>query len=184
MSTIGERIRNARESHGLYQSDLAKSVGVKSSAVISNWEKDLNKPDADKIVRLCEALNISVSYLLDYSGGDDFSFQPHEIEYIKKYRGLDDHGKEVIDYLLDKEYERAASEKQGIDRLIELTYGEDRVILSEAEARAAAEDPSYAVALKYVKELREEELQKLADEVKKLEENDSMELKKVAPDRS
>ena len=56
MSTLGERIKTARESKGYLQSDLAKLIGVKSSGVISNWEKDLNKPDAEKIVKICEVL--------------------------------------------------------------------------------------------------------------------------------
>lgn len=68
MATMGERIRKAREAKGLYQAQLAEMIGVKSAGVISNWEKNLNKPDADKIIRLCQALDISASYLLDYYG--------------------------------------------------------------------------------------------------------------------
>ena len=43
-------------------------VGVKSSGVISNWENDINKPDAAKMVALCDALGISLSFLLNYYG--------------------------------------------------------------------------------------------------------------------
>lgn len=106
MSTLGDRIRDARESKNLYQGQLAELIGVKSAAVISNWEKNINKPDADKIVRLCEALGISASYLLDYSGGDSFSLMPHEIEYIERYRSLDDYGKEAVNAILNIEWLR------------------------------------------------------------------------------
>lgn len=106
MSTFGERIRKARENKNLLQSELAKLIDVKSSGVISNWEKDLNKPDADKIVRLCAALDISASYLLDYHGNDSFQVSDEELEHIKKYRTLDEHGKDIVDTVLDKEYER------------------------------------------------------------------------------
>lgn len=109
MSTLGERIRFAREQKGLLQSDLAKLINVKSSGVISNWEKDLNKPDAEKIVRLCSVLDISASYLLDYYGKPDIEFSSSEINHVKKYRVLDDHGKELVDLVLDKEYERRIS---------------------------------------------------------------------------
>lgn len=109
MSTLGERIRFAREQKGLLQSDLAKLINVKSSGVISNWEKDLNKPDAEKIVRLCSVLDISASYLLDYYGKPDIEFSSSEINHVKKYRVLDDHGKELVDLVLDKEYERCIS---------------------------------------------------------------------------
>ena len=63
MNTLGERIREARDKMGLYQGQLGMALGV-SGAVISNWEKGLNKPDADKLVRLCEVLNVPIAYLL------------------------------------------------------------------------------------------------------------------------
>jgi SOS-response transcriptional repressor LexA len=106
MSTIGERIRKARENKNLLQADLAKLIEVRSSGVISNWEKGLNKPDADKIVRLCAALEISASYLLDYYGNDSFQVSDEEMSHINKYRTLDDHGKDIVDTVLDKEYDR------------------------------------------------------------------------------
>ena len=106
MSTLGERIRFAREQKGLLQSDLAKLINVKSSGVISNWEKDLNKPDAEKIVRLCSVLDVSASYLLDYYGKPDIEFSSSEINHVKKYRVLDDYGKELVDLVLEKEHER------------------------------------------------------------------------------
>lgn len=109
MSTLGTRIKEAREQKSLLQSDLAKLIGVKSSGVISNWEKDLSKPDANKIVKLCQALDVSASYLLDYFGDDDFEIMPHEIELIKNYRSLDNHGKEIVTLIVHKELQRCAA---------------------------------------------------------------------------
>ena len=86
MSTLGERIKYARESKGYLQSQLAKLIGVKSGGVISNWEQDLNKPDAEKIVRLCNILDVSASFLLDYYGKSTFEFSAEEEDMIKKYR--------------------------------------------------------------------------------------------------
>ena len=117
MQTLGSRIREARERKGLLQSELATLVGVKSSGIISNWEKDVNKPDSDKLVRLCKALDVSASYILDYSGSD-FVVTTSEQEIIEKYRTLDDHGKRVVDFLLNEEAARvAASKEQGYKRL-------------------------------------------------------------------
>lgn len=108
MSTLGTRIKAAREQKELLQSDLAKLIGVKSSGVISNWEKDISKPDANKIVKLCHALDVSTSYLLDYFD-DDFEIMPHEIELIKNYRSLDNHGKEIVTLIVHKELQRCAA---------------------------------------------------------------------------
>lgn len=112
MSTLGERIKCSREAKGLLQNDLAKLIGVKSSGVISNWENDLNKPDAEKIVRLCNVLDISASFLLDYYGKSSFEFSLQEEEHIKKYRNLDDYGRETIDIALERETARAARIKE------------------------------------------------------------------------
>lgn len=106
MSTMGERIRKAREKKGLFQSQLAERVNVRSAAVISNWEKDINKPDADKLVRLCGALDISASYLLDFHGNSEPPVTGLEFDHIKKYRVLDVHGRRVVDSALELEYDR------------------------------------------------------------------------------
>lgn len=112
MSTLGERIKAARESKGYLQSDLAKLIGVKSSGVISNWEKDLNKPDAEKIVKICEVLNVSASFLLNYYGKSAFECAPSEQLLIEKFRSLDEHGKDMVDMVLAKEYERCENLKK------------------------------------------------------------------------
>lgn len=68
MSSIGHRLKESRERKGLLQSELAKLIGVKSAGVTSNWGQDINKPNADKMVEICQALDISLSFLLDYYG--------------------------------------------------------------------------------------------------------------------
>ena len=103
--SLGERIRKARDSKGLKQSELAEMIEVKSAGVISNWEKDINKPDADKIIKFCEVLGISASYLLDYYG-NSISVSIEDQEHIKKYRTLDPYGKKAVTSVLDIEFER------------------------------------------------------------------------------
>ena len=88
MNTLGRRIKIARENAGLMQSELAAKIGVKSAGVISNWETDKSKPDADKIVSLCNALGVSCSFLLDYYGSTEVSSR--ELSFLEKIRGLTD----------------------------------------------------------------------------------------------
>lgn len=106
--SLGERIRKARDAKGLKQSELAELIDVKSAGVISNWEKDINKPDADKIIKLCEVLDISASYLLDYYG-NSINISLKEQEYINKYRVLDSYGKRVVASVLNIEFERCSN---------------------------------------------------------------------------
>ena len=114
MSTMGERIKESREKKGIYQAQLAEMIGVKSAGVISNWEKNINKPDADKIIRLCYALDVLPSYLLDYYGENIDTFTALEKEHIKKYRLLDGRGKESVDAILDLEYKHTIETQKEI----------------------------------------------------------------------
>ena len=114
MSTFGERIRFSREQKGLSQYELANMVGAHSPGVISNWENNVNKPDAEKIVRLCVALGITLSYLLDYFGEEITELTPAEENLIRKYRRLGDKSQRALDDLADSlvslEQDKAPSE--------------------------------------------------------------------------
>lgn len=67
--TIGEKILNMRKARGWSQEELAERVGVTRQAV-SRWESGSAKPDADKIIALCDLFGVSADYLLreDYTG--------------------------------------------------------------------------------------------------------------------
>lgn len=105
--TFGEKIKNARTLKGLTQKQLAEKIGAKHNS-ISDWEKNKNKPDPDTIELLCGILEISPNYLLGNKLNNDIS--PSEKEMIKKYRSLNDSGKEMVNIVLDKEYERSKAQ--------------------------------------------------------------------------
>lgn len=54
---FGDIIRNARKAAGLTQRQLSQQLGVSNTSV-SNWEKNLSKPDADMIQKLCGILRL------------------------------------------------------------------------------------------------------------------------------
>ncbi len=114
-STMGERIRSARENAGLYQERLAELIGVTSGRVISNWEKNIARPDADKMVRLCSVLDISPSYLLGYERSSEY-LAPEEADLLRKFRELDEHGRDLVSTVLEKEHRRAAGSASAVNR--------------------------------------------------------------------
>lgn len=67
--TLGEKILNMRKARGWSQEELAERIGVTRQAV-SRWESNSAKPDADKIVAVCDLFGVSADYLLrdDYAG--------------------------------------------------------------------------------------------------------------------
>ena len=106
MDTLGGQIKKYREFRKMTQKQLAEKLGESSGSVIYNWEKGIGRPDCDKLVRLCNVLDISADELL---GCKSMSQHPTVAEWstIQKYRALDEHGKEVVDYLIEKEYVRS-----------------------------------------------------------------------------
>ncbi len=94
---IGNRIRQYREKKKLTQKQLADLIGVSNSR-ISNWEKGINRPDADIIADICRALDVSPSVLLDVRLSTD-ELNDKERKIIKAYRVKSDLQK-AVDILL------------------------------------------------------------------------------------
>jgi len=62
--SIGRNIKRYREEHKLTQEQVADKIGVTFQAV-SSWERDEYKPDTDKLLRLAELFDVSVSALVE-----------------------------------------------------------------------------------------------------------------------
>ena len=67
IDSIGQRIKLARESAGLKQSDLADRAGTQWQQV-SRWERDQATPRAKAVRALCDALGVSPQWLLSGEG--------------------------------------------------------------------------------------------------------------------
>lgn len=106
--TFGEKLRSARTAKKLTQNKLANLIGAKNTA-ISNWEKDINKPDIDTLALICKALGVSATYFIE---NKEPSFSLKENDIIKKYRTLDEYGKEAVDNILDVEHRRCTAESK------------------------------------------------------------------------
>ena len=62
--SIGTNIRRLREEKGFTQEKIADAIDVSFQAV-SSWERDEYKPDADKLIRLAELFDVSVSAITE-----------------------------------------------------------------------------------------------------------------------
>lgn len=61
---IGVNIRNLREERNLTQEQVAEALGVTFQAV-SSWERDEYNPDTEKLVKLAELFEVSVSSIVE-----------------------------------------------------------------------------------------------------------------------
>ena len=154
MSFIGEQIKKYRNIKGMTQQDIADALGESSGRVIYNWEKGIGRPDCDKLAKLCDLLGVSADELI---GCKSMAQRPTATEWntLQKYRALDEHGKEVVDYLIDSEYKRVmvAAKKPkprmykidwftlpasaGTGNILDSDLAEERLVPESAEAEQA-----------------------------------------------
>lgn len=105
---ISKNIAKYRESAGMSQKEFAKRLGVAPSRV-SNWETYANCPTIDILFEVCEVLGVSINDIYGVYPESSFILKYEEQTLIKKYRALDAHGKEMVDFTLHKEWERSVS---------------------------------------------------------------------------
>lgn len=121
---ISKNIAKYREEAGISQKDLAKKLGVVPSR-ISNWETGANCPTIDILFEVCEVLNVSINDIYGIYPDSKFILKYGEQDILKKYRALDAHGKEMVDFTLEKEWERSVSEKERTNNVDDELYGYD-----------------------------------------------------------
>lgn len=105
--SVGSRIRELREDKELSRAELADKIGVTIGA-ISNYENEVSSPKEPILFKIMEVLECDANYLFQDSINiptmkDSFSVLEHNL--IKKYRELDAHGKDMVDTVLQKEYD-------------------------------------------------------------------------------
>lgn len=110
--SFNSRIKERRKQLGMSRITLADKIGVTPSA-ISNYENAISSPKVELLYKLFEALNCDANYLYQDEMKDlnyESRSTPQEFEsLIMKYRELDKHGKEMVDFILEKEYERSVA---------------------------------------------------------------------------
>lgn len=95
--TISERILVVLRERNMTQIEFAKQVGIATST-ISEWKKRKTNPTADKIMDICNVLQITPEQLLTGKGIEDEEeiaaaspesrFSPYDIQLVEDYHGL------------------------------------------------------------------------------------------------
>ena len=95
--TISERILKVLKDRNMTQAEFAKQVGIATST-ISEWKKRKTNPTADKIMDICNVLQITPEQLLTGKGIEDEEnitgtsrascFTPYDIHLVQDYHGL------------------------------------------------------------------------------------------------
>lgn len=93
-------IRQIRKARGLTQKQLADMIDV-SESIISQYENGRKSPSNETLLKLGEALDCSVSDILDDRKAFNFALSTLERDLIQKYRALDERGRRVVEAVID-----------------------------------------------------------------------------------
>ena len=94
--TVSERIIKVLKERNMTQAEFAKQVGIATST-ISEWTKKKTNPTVEKIMDICNDLQITPEQLLTGKGIEDEEiatampesrFTPQDIRMIEDYHGL------------------------------------------------------------------------------------------------
>ena len=63
MEVFARRIKELRIKHGMWQQEMADSLGT-TKATISRWEAGKHTPDLETLAKIAEHFNIKAGYLI------------------------------------------------------------------------------------------------------------------------
>lgn len=137
---FGDRLVKIRKEHGYTRESLANELHI-SKYTLRNYELGATEPGHTFLKQISDFFNISIDYLLGLTDEQEIlktcQLRKSEQDIIEKYRFLDDHGQEVVDIVLEKEYERSvALADQKSKNIINM---DSRMQLNAAHARTDIE---------------------------------------------
>nr|DAT27022.1 MAG TPA: helix-turn-helix domain protein [Bacteriophage sp.] len=102
---IGAVLKGLRTDNGKTQKEVAEILG-RTQQIIGHWETGYSQPDANTLFRLCEIYGTTVDEAFGFKKEKQL-ITKKDIHLLRKYHELDNHGKEMVDFTLEKEYERS-----------------------------------------------------------------------------
>ena len=97
--TISERIFELIEKRGMSQKEFAEKTGIAQSS-ISDWKRKKTNPVSEKILIICEVLNVTPYELLGGTDGSGDRSNPSKVILIEKDSEI---GKAVVEFMaMDK----------------------------------------------------------------------------------
>ena len=114
---VGARIRAFRKLRGFQQGRLANAIGVKFQQV-QKYETGANRVSASRLVKIANALEVSVSDLFgDYAGGEAVQLRkqiddPRVVQIMRDVIRLDAGARDMFAGLI-REYQRSVARRRG-----------------------------------------------------------------------
>lgn len=103
---FGKLLEEKMKEKGVKQAELAEAVGLPKTTLSSMILRDNTKIEIGKFLKICEFLNCNPEEF--YAEFKNRPIQKMPSLFVSKYFQLDDFGKDLVNTVLEKEYERCA----------------------------------------------------------------------------
>ena len=103
-----KNLKALRESLNMKQKDFAAVFGLPTSTY-NNYETGKSDPGSNFWIAVAEKYNVSIDYLLGFTDDPQRSKFATPSKLDQKYAALDDHGRHLVDAVLEIETERIAA---------------------------------------------------------------------------
>lgn len=132
-----DRIKLLKSEKKITNEKLSEMTGIPLGTLSKILAGISDSPKLANIVAICDALDSSLEYVINGTpeNTNNFTLERGEMRLIENYRMLDQHGKELVTLVLDKERERITNMEYQ-DRAID-TYSKGAKILPVAGGKAA-----------------------------------------------
>ena len=99
--SFGTKLKESREEKGYKQNQFADMLGITATR-LNYWEKDKREPDVAMIKKISALLDVSSDWLIgnEQNADIDVILSSAEKDHIKKYRSLDEYGKQAVNSIL------------------------------------------------------------------------------------
>ncbi|MET3982123.1 transcriptional regulator with XRE-family HTH domain [Mucilaginibacter sp. UYP25] len=95
--TLGQQITALRKKKGISQADLGKRVET-SGDIIGRYERDEVKPSIEVVIRMADALEVSLDFLV---GKTDLELDSLTLNRIREVTALPDEDKKQVFMVVD-----------------------------------------------------------------------------------
>lgn len=118
---FNDRLRESRTNAGLTQEQLSEKLGIAKST-LSGYESGNREPSIATVAKILDILDVDANYLYqdEVEKITNVVINIEEKTILEKYRALDEHGREMVDFTLTKEYERSESLKEPQNNITEM----------------------------------------------------------------
>ena len=116
MNSYIDRIKEVKNERKITNQRLSELTGIPIGTLSKILAGISDSPKLSNIISICDVLGCSIDYIVTgrEENPNNYLLDDGEIQLIENYRTLDDHGKELVVLVLNKEKERLTREEYGI----------------------------------------------------------------------